>query len=100
MSLTPAQMDVKIANDPTFAVLVHALGIPVAIVDCTTGGHQGEICMESNCVNGKKLVMKCDQSNGCTDYEVVRCPDTSPATTGAQLVAPTRTRRQTRRQRG
>jgi hypothetical protein len=31
MSLTPAQMDVKIANDPTFAVLVHALGKPLGV---------------------------------------------------------------------
>lgn len=93
MSLTPAQMDVKIANDPTFAVLVHALGIPAAIVDCTAGGHQGEICMESNCVNGKKLVMKCDQSNGCTDYEVVRCPDI-PGDSRLATGRPARSRRQ------
>jgi hypothetical protein len=73
MSLTQAQMDVKIANDPTFATLVHALGLPVAIVDCAAGGRPGEICMESNCVNGKKLVMRCDQGHGCTVYEVVRC---------------------------
>jgi hypothetical protein len=73
MSLTQAEMDVKIANDATFAVLCHALGIPAAIKNCAAGGQPGDMCMESNCVNGKKLVMRCDQSNGCTVYEVVRC---------------------------
>jgi hypothetical protein len=73
MSLTRAQMNAKIRNDLIFGTLVEALGRPVAVKDCTKDGQPGDICMEGNCVNGKKLVMKCDESNGCTVYTVERC---------------------------
>jgi hypothetical protein len=73
MSLTPAQMQQKIAADSTFKSLVDTYGQPkTSGGDCTTK-QAGDICMESDCVNGKKIVMKCDGSGGCTDYEEVDC---------------------------
>ena len=78
MSLTRAQMNAKIRNDHTFATLVEVLGRPDAVKDCTLDGRAGDYCMVGNWVpdprGGKKrLVMKCDESNGCTVYKVVRC---------------------------
>jgi hypothetical protein len=74
MSLTPEQMDVLIANDARFADLVQVHGRPIAVVDCTAPvSKEGDICMEGNCVNGQKLVMRCDANNACTVYETVPC---------------------------
>jgi hypothetical protein len=74
MSLTPQQMNAMIATDRAFAALVQVHGVPVAVVDCTAASsNPGDICMEGNCVNGKKLVMRCDQNNGCTVYDTVPC---------------------------
>ena len=73
MSLTKTEMDALIASDGTFANLVQVHGTPVAVKDCTVDGQPGDICMEGNCVNGKKLVMRCDNSNGCTVYDTVPC---------------------------
>jgi hypothetical protein len=73
MSLTPAQMQAKIESDNTFRGLVETYGHPAATGgDCSTK-HAGDICMESDCVNGKKIVMKCNSSGGCTEYAVVPC---------------------------
>lgn len=73
MSLTRPQLEAMAANDPKFAALVGVHGMPVAVVDCAAGGNAGGVCMEGNCVNGRKLVMLCDDANGCTRYTTVRC---------------------------
>jgi hypothetical protein len=73
MSLSKAQIGAMIATDSAFANLVAVHGTPTALADCTAGGHAGEVCMEGNCVNGQKLVMKCDHGNGCTSYATVPC---------------------------
>jgi hypothetical protein len=73
MSLTPVQMQQKINTDANFRNLVGTFGQPAATGgDCSTK-QRGDICMESNCIGGQKIVMKCDASGGCTDYEVVPC---------------------------
>jgi hypothetical protein len=73
MSLTDEQLQNMAANDQRFADLVNVHGLPVAVVDCANGGQPGAICMQGNCVNGQRLVMRCDAANGCTIYEQVPC---------------------------
>ena len=33
----------------------------------------GDLCSEGGCVDGKKLVMYCDNSNGCTHWVEMPC---------------------------
>jgi len=73
MSLTPAQMQEKIDADETFRGLVNIYGQPAPSGgDCSTK-QPGDICMESDCVGGQKIIMKCDASGDCTEYHLVPC---------------------------
>lgn len=73
MSMTSAQMQELIGADPNFRSLVSIYGQPaVTGGDCSTK-KPGDICMESDCVDGKKIVMRCDESGDCTVYEEVPC---------------------------
>lgn len=73
MALSKRKLRSMLKKDLVFASLVDLHGEPVATVDCREGGHENEICMEGNCVNGKKLVMRCNKSNGCDRWDVVPC---------------------------
>lgn len=73
MALTPEEIDALIRVDPDFARLVQIYGRPTRIKDCTIDGNPGDICMVGNCVNGKRLVLKCDDTFGCTIREEIPC---------------------------
>jgi len=47
-------------------------GEPAAIADCGTLS-PGTKCAETACVNGSKIVMYCDGTNGCTRAVKVHC---------------------------
>jgi hypothetical protein len=61
-----------VKKDPKFKALVAKHGMPRGPKDCTEM-NPGDICMVSNCVDGKRIEMRCDGSGGCTDYKVVPC---------------------------
>lgn len=73
MSLNPQQLQNMVASDQKFADLVDLHGLPVEVADCANGGAPGSVCMQGNCVNGQRLVMRCDAANGCTVYDLVPC---------------------------
>lgn len=72
MSMSKQELESFINSNNDFKALVDVYGQPKAI----GGGCQNEgvICMESNCVNHKKIQIKCNKSGGCDDYAVVDCP--------------------------
>ena len=73
MAMTKRQLRQMMKNDLIFASLVQLHGEPVAIYKCADGGNAGKPCMEGNCVNGRMLIMRCNESNGCDQYDVVPC---------------------------
>jgi hypothetical protein len=42
--------------------------------DCSTL-KPGEICKEYKCVDGYRLVFRCNKTGGCTEAEYVKCDD-------------------------
>jgi hypothetical protein len=73
MSISPIHMLHLINTDKGFRSLVGTYGAPVyAQGDCSHAS-PGDICLETACVAGKKLVMKCDATKGCTEYEEMPC---------------------------
>lgn len=58
--------------DPHFKALVGKFGMPRATKDCSEM-NPGDPCMVTDCVDGKRIVMKCDGSGGCTRYSVEEC---------------------------
>jgi hypothetical protein len=62
-------------SDPKFKKLVAKYGMPQTGPKSCTELNEGDVCMETECVNGKKIVMKCDASGGCTQYSEVACND-------------------------
>jgi hypothetical protein len=73
-----------IKSDTKFKALVKQYGKPRATKDCTELS-KGDICMVTDCVDGKRIVMRCDGSGGCTDYSEESC--TSSATAAAAKLA-------------
>jgi hypothetical protein len=74
MALTDAQIKDLMAANAQFRNLVHIYGKPRPVGNCSEpGAKPGDICMEGNCVNGKKLVMMCNKTNGCTLHAEVPC---------------------------
>ncbi len=58
--------------DRKFKALVSTYGVPRSPRDCTELS-PGDICMVTDCVNGKRIVMRCDGSGGCTKYSEEPC---------------------------
>lgn len=74
MSLSDAELDALINSNMKFKRLVAIYGKPKPVGSCgDPDANPGDICMESNCVNGKKLVMRCDKTNGCTVHAEIPC---------------------------
>jgi len=52
-------------------------GKPKAVpgVDCADSAKNppGTICSTTDCVQGARLIQRCDQTKGCTEYEVIPC---------------------------
>jgi hypothetical protein len=47
-------------------------GAAKQVADCSTL-NPGDKCAETACVNGFRIVMYCDGSNGCTHYVKIPC---------------------------
>jgi hypothetical protein len=60
-------------SDRKFKRLIAKYGMPKAGPKDCTELNQGDVCMETKCFKGKKIVMKCDGSGGCTQYFEVPC---------------------------
>jgi len=60
-----------VKKDPEFKALVAKHGMPRGPKDCTEM-NPGDVCMVSNCVDGKRIEMRC-KGGACTDYKVVPC---------------------------
>lgn len=74
MALTDAQIDILINTNPHFRTLVATYGRPKEVGNCgDPASNPGDICMESDCVSGKKLIMRCNNSNGCTEHDEIPC---------------------------
>ena len=58
--------------DPKFKALVNKYGTPRGPKDCTEL-NPGDVCMVTDCVDGKRIVMRCDGSGGCTNYSEESC---------------------------
>jgi hypothetical protein len=65
-----------IKSDAKFKALIKQYGMPRAAKDCTEL-NKGDICMVTDCVDGKRIVMRCDGSGGCTDYSEEPCTSTA-----------------------
>jgi hypothetical protein len=66
-------------TDTKFKSLVAKYGMPQPGPKSCTELNEGDICMETKCFNGKKIIMKCDGSGGCTQYSEVACEDAPAA---------------------
>lgn len=60
------------AADPKFKTLVAKYGRPRGPKDCTEL-NPGDVCMVTDCVDGKRIVMRCDGTGGCTSYSEEAC---------------------------
>jgi len=60
------------ARDEKFKALVEKYGEPKAGPKTCDQLNEGDICMETDCYQGKKLVMKC-KGRECVDYSEVNC---------------------------
>lgn len=54
--------------------LIEKYGQPQKIVevDCKTAP-PGTICSTTKCIDGYILVLRCDQTKGCTVYDLIPC---------------------------
>jgi hypothetical protein len=59
-------------SDAKFKKLVGQYGLPEP-VSGASGKNPGDICMETDCVDGKKIVMRRDKSGDCTEYSEEDC---------------------------
>ena len=62
--------------DPKLKRLVAKYGVPKPIAKAAFAAaavRPGDICMETDCVDGKKIVMRRDNSGNCTEYSEVDC---------------------------
>jgi hypothetical protein len=71
MAFTDAQFQLLLQN-PEFKALVDKHGKPKPGPKTCDQLNDGDICMETDCNNGKKIVMKC-RGNECVDYSEVDC---------------------------
>lgn len=60
------------AADPKFKTLIAKYGMPRGPKDCTEL-NPGDVCMVTDCVDGKRIVMRCDGTGGCTSYSEEAC---------------------------
>jgi hypothetical protein len=63
-------------TDPKFKKLVTKYGMPQAGPKDCTELNENDVCMMTACNNGKRIVMRCDGSGGCTRYSEEPCTDT------------------------
>ena len=61
-----------IENDAEFRDLVATFGTPQKIKDCTEL-NEDDICMETKCYQGYRIVMKCNGNGGCVRYSREKC---------------------------
>jgi hypothetical protein len=71
--MADAHLEMLLKSDLKFKQLVEKYGMPKAGPKSCTELEPGDVCMETDCVDGKKLVMTCDGSGGCTRYSEVSC---------------------------
>jgi hypothetical protein len=65
-------MDALINTNDHFRGLVAIYGRPKEVGRCgDPASNPGDICMESDPQNGKKLIMRCNNSNGCTEHDEI-----------------------------
>ena len=60
-------------TDREFKALVDKYGTPESVGKDCTELKPGEICMQTDCVDHKRIVMRCDGSGGCTVYALEDC---------------------------
>jgi len=62
--------------DPAFKRLIAKYGMPKPTVmqaHVASLANAGEICMETDCVDGKKIVMRRGATGDCTEFSEVPC---------------------------
>ena len=62
--------------DPAFKRLIAKYGVPKPTVrqaHVASVASAGAICMETDCVDGKKIVMRRDAAGDCTEFSEVPC---------------------------
>jgi hypothetical protein len=74
VALTDAQYQYLLDNCADARANAQKYGRPKNVLDCgDANANPGDICMEGECENGKKLIMLCNNSNGCTVECYVPC---------------------------
>ena len=71
--MADAHLETLLKTDLKFKALVDKYGLPQAGPKSCTELNEGDVCMETLCRNGMKLVMRCDGSGGCTNYSEEPC---------------------------
>lgn len=67
-----AHLTKLVAKDANFKTLVAKYGMPRGPKDCTEL-NPNDICMVTDCVDGKRIVMRCDGNGACTRYSEEPC---------------------------
>lgn len=70
--MSKADVTRLIKTDSKFKALTKKYGLPRAPKDCTEL-NKGDVCMVTDCVDGKRMVIKCNGSGGCDDYHEEDC---------------------------
>jgi hypothetical protein len=61
-----------IETDAEFRDLVKTFGTPRKVADCSEL-KEDDVCMETVCYQGYRIVMKCNGSGGCVRYSREAC---------------------------
>jgi hypothetical protein len=62
-----------VESDSEFRSLVATYGVPKKIKDCTEL-NEDDICMQTECYQGFRIVMKCNGNGACVKYSREECP--------------------------
>jgi hypothetical protein len=62
-----------IENDAQFRSLVAKFGVPKKVADCTEL-NENDICMQTECYQGQRIVMRCNGAGACDRYSEEACP--------------------------
>jgi hypothetical protein len=62
-----------IENDAQFRSLVATFGVPQKVADCTEL-NENDICMQTECSQGFRIVMRCNGNGACDRYAQEACP--------------------------
>lgn len=62
-----------VETNSAFRALVATYGVPHKVADCTEL-NEDDICMQTECYQGYRIVMRCNGSGGCVRYSREACP--------------------------